>query len=280
MLSARGDESHDETKKRVFSVAGVIGREEEWDALEPTWRKRTNGKTFHATDCETDHGEYEGLNHKDNLKEYADLVKILCRRTKFMGYGVAVDLAAYHSIFPDLPEDQPYYLCFHNVVMYMCQLASLHIPPEIAEFTFHRNLEREYNATYLYDYLAKQPEWRFNPYIAEKVSFATQENVGIQVADLIARETMKHLDNKIGPVRRQKRESLKALEHTKRFEFHFYTKEVLFGLSREVKDLDLGTLRTSGDQLPFRGWLSELSQPDTVANRIKYIQYAKGAPTK
>lgn len=67
--------------------------------------------------------------------------------------------------------------------------------------------------------MVHQPEWRFHPYMADEVSIASRKEVGIQAADLVAREAMKHLDNQIGPKQRLTRGSLRALEKTKRFGF-------------------------------------------------------------
>jgi hypothetical protein len=41
VLSVFGDESTDQTGRRVFTGAGIAGTQEEWDALEPVWIKRT-----------------------------------------------------------------------------------------------------------------------------------------------------------------------------------------------------------------------------------------------
>ena len=59
MLTVFGDESSDETGSRVFAVAGVIGRQEEWDELEKVWLKRTGGVIFHAADCDSDKGDFK-----------------------------------------------------------------------------------------------------------------------------------------------------------------------------------------------------------------------------
>jgi hypothetical protein len=58
MLSIFGDESADETKQRVFAVAGLIANEQLWGALEAKWLARTGGIPFHAKDCDSDHNSY------------------------------------------------------------------------------------------------------------------------------------------------------------------------------------------------------------------------------
>ena len=45
----------------------------------------------------------------------------------------------------------------------------------------------------------------------DEIGFATKKTIGIQAADLITREAMKVLDNRIGPVRRLSRTSAKVL---------------------------------------------------------------------
>ncbi|MFZ0737615.1 MAG: hypothetical protein WAM96_11045, partial [Candidatus Acidiferrales bacterium] len=131
----------------------------------------------------------------------------------------------------------------------MAKIGYLHIPQEKVNFIFDRNLEREYNATYLYDYMFRLPEWKFQPYIGEQVAFACRKNIGVQAADLVARETMKHLDNQVGPKQRLTRASLRTLEESKRFTFNFYIGKSLLALAQAAKDLDLGTKRKSEDQL-------------------------------
>lgn len=56
VVTVYGDESSDETHKRVYAVAGLFGSQEQWDALELKWLARTGGKIFHGADCESDTG--------------------------------------------------------------------------------------------------------------------------------------------------------------------------------------------------------------------------------
>jgi hypothetical protein len=138
MLTVFGDESHDEKQQRIFAVAGILGSQEEWDELTPRWLIRTGGKAFHAADCESDQGEYKGVPHRENLKLYADLVKMISK-TKMLGYGVAMDLEAHKISFPDVVENIPYQKCFEQVVIYFAERAYLHIPQQKVEFVFDLN---------------------------------------------------------------------------------------------------------------------------------------------
>jgi hypothetical protein len=79
MIFVYGDESMDETRSRVCAVAGVVGTEAEWQAIEPIWTERNGSIPFHAKDCESDQGDYKPANHGENQNLYRDLVTIIAR---------------------------------------------------------------------------------------------------------------------------------------------------------------------------------------------------------
>lgn len=87
-----GDESADETKSRVFTIAGVIGTEDEWLLAGREWLRRTRGVPFHATDLESkDVRSEDRQKHKDNLKLYFDLTQILAE-SYLAGWAYSLDL--------------------------------------------------------------------------------------------------------------------------------------------------------------------------------------------
>ena len=218
MRSVFGDESQDETKQRVFGVSGIFGSHEEWDTLADDWKRRTGGRIFHAADCESDHGDFAETSHQDNRELYKDLT-ILLTKTRFLAYTVSMDLAAYREFFPKATDrNDPYYFCFYAVVEKFSQVNFLSVPLDKVEFTFDIQMEVEHNASMLYQCMRSLPEWKGYDLLAEKVSYTTRDNPRIQAADLVAREGMKRLDHRIGPVRRTRR-SLLALEQTNRFSF-------------------------------------------------------------
>lgn len=199
MLKVFGDESTDETQSRVFAVAGLIGREIDWQAAEREWMRRTGGKIFHATDCE----------HERNFELYKDLTQILAS-SRLAGRGVALDLMALREFFPGIPAEIGYYKCFAMVIIWLVEHAAAKLG-ELIEFTFDARRESGHNASKLYDLIANKTNWTHNIFMGEKIHFSTRENSRIQMADLVAREAMKALDNQIGPVPRAPRKSMLAL---------------------------------------------------------------------
>lgn len=212
LLSVYGDESSDEKKRRVFAVAGVIGTDEDWLRLEARWVERTRGRPFHANNCDSDRGDYVNTPHAENKALYRDLTSLLAG-SGLGGWGFAIDLAASREVFPDAP-DIAFYRCFMEVVTAMKQCAANN--GRGVRFTFDSRQESEHNTGMLYGMLRDQPGWK--NVLAPSIAFAcSRDYPKVQVADLFARETMKVLDNALGPVKRPPRKSWLALYNTERF---------------------------------------------------------------
>lgn len=278
MYSVFGDESADESKARVFAVTGVFGSESDWFSLKEAWIDRTGGRIFHATDCDTNQGECASNSDADNKRLYKDLTQLLCC-SKLMGRSHAVDLAGWRNAFPgtlDAGSDMPYYTCFRNVVQECGDLALLSIPQEKVEFTFDHRLESNYNAGILYDYMAKLKSWPASSYLQEKISFASRKYIGIQAADLVARETMKHLDNIVGPTKRNTRRSYSALLETKRFRFTFFDKQWFADFRSDFARV---ASSCGVDPKEYRAWLDERGLADNISNRHRYM-FEKHPPTR
>jgi hypothetical protein len=222
MRSAYGDESADETGERVFAIGGLFGLRNDWIKFRKQWGRLTDGKIFHATDCDTDHGKhYSRKTHDKNKKLYADLTQLIAR-SGLIGRGVALCVRDYNELLaPKVNDENPYYLCFQSVIIYLARQSGYLIPKDRIKFTFDRNHKIEYDAGALYDHLMNRDREGFD-YIAlmhDEIGFATNKTIGIQVADLIAREAMKLLDNRIGPKVRPVRISTRALWESGRITF-------------------------------------------------------------
>src|ERR1700728_1605464 len=142
MLFVYGDESMDETKQRVCAVAGIIGTEDQWKALEQRWAWRTNGVPFHGNHCDSDRGDYANRPHWENKALYRDLTNLLAN-SGLAGYGHAIDLMAKKAVFPE-SDDLAYYTAFQRVVFAMVNFAQH--AGDVAEMTSDRRLKSDPNA--------------------------------------------------------------------------------------------------------------------------------------
>lgn len=279
-----GDESADESKQRVFAISGLLGTDHEWKLAEDAWLARTGGKVFHATECETEYAhDPDPDKHKANLALYKDLTGILVDGY-VAGISMALDLGSFREFFPAAPPDMPYFKCISDLLTVFSNLTRENNskPPEEWEFgeghidfTFDDRRESKHNAGRLYTAFLNQPEWaNNNGCLGAKLSFDTRENPRIQMADLIAREAMKELDRKVGPVKRPSRKSFLALEQSGKFKFQERDRAYLENSRRKMPQLQAETGMTDEG---YGRWLFETGRVqngkphDTIANRIEYF---------
>jgi hypothetical protein len=261
-----GDESRDPSKNRVYAVAGAFGHQDDWNVLEALWNERLGSRIFHASDCECDQGVFAATSHEDNQALYRDLVRIVAT-SKIIGHGVAIDVRGYTQVFPGDLEHTPYIWGFGDVVQISSELAYLSLPQEDVRVIFDRNQELQFSATEMYRYCRSLRRVITRKNLFGDVSFDDRRTIGIQVADLFARETMKHLDNHIGPVYRPERLSFTALRRNDKFRFVCYTREHFEGAIKQFPP----------DMLPgaqmdeYRKWLIDQRLEDSLTNRIRHI---------
>lgn len=269
MLLVYGDESMDESSKRVCAAAAVAGTEEKWVEFEAVWIDRTRGIPFHANDCESDQGLYRDIPHKENLALYRDLTAMLAQ-SGLIGFGSALDLEALRTHFPAMPDHWHYYRVWVDVVEFMKNIAK--DTDEIAEITFDNRTESEFNATLVYANLREEnPEWKER--LSSKLSFESSiSNPRIQVGDLVAREVMKDLDNLVGPVKRPVRGSWKALRETGRFLAYNYSTDWFRDLEKDLPNLAKqgGFVRAD-----YETWLKKRHRQDNLTAYLEFYHWHK-----
>jgi hypothetical protein len=270
MLSVYGDESSDETGETVFAVAGLIGPREEWDALKPIWYKRTGGKIFHAADCETGYHDYAGIDLESRLQEYKDLTQIICA-SQLWGYGVAIDISAYRTCIQHITERyEPYFYCFIRAITYFACIATHQKTLGKANFIFDRNCKTRFSSVILVEYLANMKVYQESSFIGS-ITFSSIDDIEIQVADLLARETMKHLYNIIGPKQIPIRKSILSLKNTNRFEFDFLDSNYFeLKFKPMIKSIETNSGRNRQDYLD---WLCKNKLDDNLNTIIRYLIY-------
>jgi hypothetical protein len=268
MMDVFGDESTDESKQRVFAVAGVVGNEERWAPLEQAWIHRCDGVPFHAKDCDSDHGDFAHFSHKKNKNRYRDLAMLLAG-SDLGGFGIAIDLAAQRAVFPEAMSGLAYYKCFVELLEKMRNCADYN--GETVRFIFDSRPEGEYNTGILYAMARRTPNWE--PFMDSEIGFASSRDTArLQVADLLARETMKAVDNRFGPIRRPTRKSWLCLHDTGRFHIELFARDWWEGLKVRMLDLEK---HTGMSMTEYAQWLVATKRMvDNISNRFAYMNYA------
>lgn len=275
MSTVFGDESADETKQRVFAIAALEGTESEWQELQGKWVTRTGGKEFHATECESEYAnDPDPAKHKANLSLYADLTQLIAN-SELRGYGIGLELAGHREFFPDVPADVIYIKAFTEVLKHFIQNAVTSIDDPL-KFNFDQRQESNYNAGALYHSMVNWNEWKGkNIFLSTDITFSNRKNPRIQAADLLARETMKHLDNMVGPFKRPLRRSMKALASTanQRIRFEFLMREYFEGWHKEMENMQSVAGFTRND---YGKWLQGNNlDADNISNRIRFLVWTQ-----
>jgi len=131
-------------------------------------------------------------------------------------------------------------------------------------------LESEHNAGLLYGY-ARESDQTYTACLASKISFEfAKDNPRIQVADLLAREAMKALDNFVGPVKRPIRKSWKALADTNRFDVAAFSTEWFSSMKQQYAEVQ----KIVGfNQNDYVQWLKDRNRQDSISNKFHFITW-------
>jgi hypothetical protein len=258
VYSVCGDESHEGKADVVYVVSGLFGNDEDWGAVKSAWLAITKGEEFHASEW-------------SKRVEYGSLCRVICN-SNLIAFAAGMDLSEYESVFPNPVEQLPYYFCFSKVVEHLVSIASGCLPSDKVEFTFDRNFEVKHNATYLYDCMIKVPEFEHWELLADKISFATRKDPGIQMADMVARESMKWLMTVVQGANAIRSTCLAGLTDSHRLHWHHFHKDYFVQRVAHVQKLiDEGHPVGNYEQ-----WRARKGCQDTTENRIRYqVQITK-----
>ncbi len=271
LLKVYGDESSDETHKRVYAVAGLIANVDTWEKAEIKWIERTSGIPFHANHCESDRGVYVHSKHAENQSLYKDLT-VLLADSGIIGWGAIIDMNAMVSVFPNCP-DLVHVQCLRHVVQDLRYYTAKE--GEKVDFTFDNRVEIQHNATEAYRILRAMEQW--DKEIGPTISFACSlDEPRIQMADLYARECMKEVDNVVGPVLRGRRKSMAALLETERFGFRVLDLDYFNELKEALPELE----RRSGiSTATYARWLKQNKLDHNSTNVLKFAEWSEAQPT-
>jgi hypothetical protein len=279
MITVYGDESYDGSQEQVFVVAAIMGTQGQWEEFEPKWLEITEGRVFHAADWESEHGgPFHDVPFHKRLEKYKDLTQLLVQSDLF-GYGVALDLKAWKDLAPDTHRDSPYSVCFNRCLSII--LAAISKCPQEIEFAFDMNLKMQANAAYYYDILANRSELEYTyvKYMADRITFICRKTVGIQAADLWARELMKYCsDCVLGKKKNSIRTSFKVLLDSGNFRWGLFNEKEL-QRARQTLDEDTNSgIRKAMEQEPYAVWLGKRS--NNVRNVLEYWRHLNSIAEK
>ena len=250
-----GDESADEKAQIVFAVAALVGPDSCWETAEREWLKITRGEEFHANKWEGKHGS----------DSYNDLARVI-QASGLHGEGVAIDLPAFHTAFPDLKtQDYAYHKCFIETLDRLVKVSKEQGYKDL-KLTFDGR-QGSGTTDLLYDSITAQREWADAFDFAEEMSFGNRKNPRIQIADMLARETMRGFLSALQDA--DPKEPFRILGHSeKRIWFDFLVEDYFSDWKGNLRDLEKKTGLYASDYFAF---IERKSMNDNLYSRIQFM---------
>lgn len=246
-LKAYMDESADKDQ-RLFIIGGFLGRSDAWRDVLFQWIDRLDPrklphpiKSFHMTDCENGGGEFRdefGWDRESRKQLIIDLLDIICS-AKLGMFGMAIPIPEYLALDPVNSEGVRLGKDKYNFLLQMVmtdiarELDNNDFPGhEEVAFFFDRNSPYEHWASLLHKQLQNSGK-PWSPRIGT-LTFHNKEKMRLlQVADIGAFESMKHLTNEFFHEGRTRRSFQKLAENHCVFKLAAFNGE---NLKRMVED--------------------------------------------
>ncbi len=235
MLWAYFDDSSDEKRERFCAAGGLFTSHTVWERLEAAWLNRVPelaGKTFHAADCECGWGEFADWPKSRRDRVMAQLCGLI-KEFDLGAFGSCVSVADYKSVWPDADVHDPYLLCVATCIAHTAEISEMAsqqlrgvLPPDSVQFWFEDNGKTASRETAIFSSFKGLAGWPASRQLSG-VAHMGKALLGLQAADLIAREVFKHFDNEgVRPTRKP------VISLSSHVSFHCWTMDELKYLHR------------------------------------------------
>ena len=191
LLECYFDDSSDPRREKYYACGGLLGDQDQWDFFEAAWSHETHGlrEPFRSTDCECGHGQFSNWPKSKRDDLMARLVNIICE-FRLYGFASIVPIAEFNRAFPSLDKKEAFSLAATQVIFNICHVADRN--DMNADFWFEEG-QQDGIILRIRDSI-RALNWKPARRL-RAVHFDTKRLRALQSADLIARESFKHMDN-------------------------------------------------------------------------------------
>jgi len=223
------DESYRAKELKTFALSCLIATGSDWLKMERSWKLHLAVKNrqlkkegrrllsrYHATDCASMHGDYEGWTVPEQIEFVQGLLDVFRRTRGVHAVGYTVDLDELCTVFPEWAGDrlETAYSVLMKFVMYTIgdDLNRMARGNPVKVTLFHdRTANGKYDPTILrsFDYMLHDANFSYPHYFTTIAPLMWQDCIALQPADLVAFEVFKDAQGKVEA--RKRRKSLSAL---------------------------------------------------------------------
>lgn len=273
MFQAFFDESGVHADSAMFTLAGYVAPQKEWERFIPKWQAVLNKygiNLFHASHCNGNKGEFakfEGDRNRRN-KFVAELLSLIGNRPRIMGFssGVAVKEFSREMLVRISPttHGHPYYVTMKSlmsmIALTLKQRGSL--KSEAVALVFDRHAELSGYAVDLFNRTIEDKTWADRDRFTTIAFASTDEAIPLQAADAFAYDSCREMQRIYYHPERKPRPSYEVLARHLAFSHVWNQAEIaqFKNMTFEVMSRRLGTTDPeriwNGVKLPKSGLFS------------------------
>jgi hypothetical protein len=255
LIAAYFDESGHSSESRVVAIGGALGPPRAWTRIRKEWSAiltEHGVKVFHMKDFENRYGEFKGWDEKRRRSLLGELLAVL-EDVFLVSIGTAVVVEDFQNLKPQTRKGlmDPWYLCLQTCLQ------------DVARTVMVASNEEVWDPNLQAVFFELQLEYWRGPILFSKIlendsfakglgllAFANKRTcVKVQLADLVAYELRRHVENCLfnrdRPTRWSMQQLLKRLLWANCFDTHGRTirtdnSQMAFFRNADTKELDEG----------------------------------------
>lgn len=203
MLAAYLDESGHSSDSRIVAMGGIMSNHLHMETLADRWREmlhRHRVGVFHMSELESSLGEFKGWTKIQREALLADV--FLCLKDLWiMPFGAVVIVEQYRELPPiaQLAFIDPWFICFQMCVREAASITIWHrddpSPADKLALFHDRQLEYQGRAVSAFHFLKDSASYGHR--LGSITSASTSDVIQLQIADLVAYEIRKLVENAI-----------------------------------------------------------------------------------
>jgi hypothetical protein len=229
MFIAYFDESWDKTQQKILVIAGIMGLCYEWEKVEWRWQgllDKYNIAYYRAYEAEGAHGQFDKPPYRTapgvptapqlkQLQEVKDDFFMAATSGRVSGAAIGVPIQLFNQVAntPDKQDkfgNDAYYICGHTVMLSMLEALKVMRARDLMAFRFDRTQQFETEMVKVHAAL-QSSACEFHSQVGSICFEDKKKYLPLQVADTVAYECRKHLENLVTDPKAVPRPELKRL---------------------------------------------------------------------
>jgi hypothetical protein len=230
MLAAYYDESGTDGHSRSVVVAAYVSTVSQWERFQREWQGALSAEqvtVFHMKDFAHRRGEFRGW-EEPRRRLLQKLLVTIGIRTQYR-VATALNLDDYQAVFQT--DISPYAFCVVDTLKRVGRWVNRYAPDDRVAHFFERGTGHGREITSGIDAILDDSR-NARRYRIDSYTFARKELSPLQAADLFAYEARKYIEDM--ETSRKLRKSFELLIGTATHELHYYDRDALSRLSRQM----------------------------------------------